>query len=124
MKLLSIILLLSVLFCCDTPKEEEQNPAELAKQEEPEYIEISMPTLINDVVNGGLFYEDKRVKIRARVKLGGIETFRPNVYIHAARIGEKYEVGENHTVKLHIYKIDYTHLIRRTNWHIHATVED
>ena len=113
MKLVSIILVLSVLFCCDTRKEE------------PEYIEISLPTLINDVINGGLFYEDKHVKIRARVTRGGIETGRRNVYIYAARIGEKYEVGKTHTVKLHIYKIDYTPIsARRTNWHIHATVED
>lgn len=133
MKLVSIILVLSVLFCCDTPKKAEEKEAEIVKQEEseivkqeePEYIEISLPTLINDVINGGLFYEDKRVKIRARVKkIGKIETFRPNVHIYISGMGLEHEVGKNHTMKLHIHKIDYTHLIRSTNWHIHAKVED
>lgn len=132
LKLLSIILLLSILICCDTQKEAEvvkQEEPKVVKQEEPEFIEISMATLVNDVINGGRFYEDKYIKIRGRVVEGSltntIETHRPNVFIYMSNIIlGNYKVGESYTFKLHVWKIDYTHISARlTNWHIHTLIQ-
>ena len=144
MKNLSVILLLCVLFGCNTQKEveekkvelseekkvelAEQEEVELAEQEEVEFTEISLATLINDVVNGGLFYEEKHIKIRAKVKeirtiSMKLETHRPNVIFHVSPNGfpkdaeelskmseewaKKYKVGESYTFKLHVLQINY-----------------
>ena len=145
-------MLLCVLFGCNTQKEVEEKKVELSEekevalaeqeevalveQEEVEFTEISLATLINDVVNGGLFYEEKHIKIRAVVKETGLfnmmlETHRPKVFVHvlpndfpkdaeelSKRLedsAKKYKVGEAYTFKLYVRDINYT-----INWHIHT----
>ena len=113
----------------------EQEEVELVEQEEVEFTEISLATLINDVVNGGLFYEEKHIKIRAVVKETGLfnmmlETHRPKVFVYvffgfpkdaeelSKRLedsAKKYKVGEAYTFKLYVRDINYT-----INWHIHT----
>ena len=108
----------------------------LAEQEKVEFTEISLVTLINDVVNGGLFYEEKHIKIRATVKEMEsismmLETHRPKVFFYVlpkdppkdleeySKMGEesakKYKVGESYTFKLYVRDINAT-----INWHIHT----
>ena len=114
----------------------EQEEVELAEQEEVEFTEVSLATLINDVVNGGLFYEEKHIKIRAKVKKRGIflmmlETRRPKVFLYvlpkdlprnaeelskiSGETAKNYKVGESYTFKLYVRDINYTF-----NWHIHT----
>ena len=123
MKFLSVILLLCVLFGCNTQKEVEHKKVE--------FTEISLPTLINDVVNGGLFYEEKHIKIRAVVKeysLVGmqLETHRSNVFIYVPpNMSNEYKGGESYTFKLYVHNIDYTLFTGRPpNWHIHTLLSE
>ena len=155
MKNLSVILLLCVLFGCNTQKEVEEKKVELseekkvalaeqeevalAEQEEVEFTEISLATLINDVVNGGLFYEEKHIKIRAVVKeMRGIgmklETLPPKVKFNVSpndfpmdleeiskmseEWAKKYKVGESYTFKLYVFDINHT--INLNIHHIHT----
>ena len=115
MKFLSVILLLCVFFGCDTKEKAEQG--------KEEFIEVSMPTIVNDVVGGGLLYEEKHIKIRAEVKgfiQGSIElqTHYPNVYFFLKdkenpETIKQYKEGESYTFKLYVYDIDYTPFAER-----------
>ena len=177
MKFLSVILLLCVLFGCNTQKEveqeevelseqeevelseqeevelseqeevelSEQEEVELSEQEEVEFTEISLPTLINDVVDGGLFYEEKHIKIRAIVKEMGsismmLETHRQAIFFYvlpkvlpkdaeelskmSEESAKKYKVGESYTFKLYVrdinYTVNYRTRLTSANWHIHT----
>ena len=124
-----VLFLLAIFFACETKEKEPVEPT-------IEFTEISMPTIVNDVVAGGLFYEKKHIKIRAEIKelhpTGAIElqTHRPNAFFTIVEenpepemVG-KYKKGEAYTLKLYVNTIKYLSFVleEKNNWYIFAYI--
>ncbi len=103
-----VLFLIVILFACETKETKET----------VEFTEISMPTIVNDLVGGGLLYEDKHIKIRAKIEeitpRGSIKlhTHHQRIFFHTYTIEnpeilKQYEVGKSYTFKLHVYGISH-----------------
>ena len=141
-----ILVLIVIFVACETKEKEQVVETKEKEQVEPtiEFTEISMPTIVNDVVAGGLFYEEKHIKIRAEIKdyfvaddsngnitSGSItlQTHHPDVYFYLSNVENpeilgQYKQGGTYTFKLYVYNVDTNYYFhgKPPNRFIHATI--